>query len=403
MSYLIMRRGPEQGKVFPLKNDLVKVGRGSKNNIIIHDNEVFREHLQFVETAEGHELHNLSDNKRTFVNGQVLDSVWLLQSRCIIEIGDTITLEYRLGDPDDRRSTGEISRASADPVSAMSYLIVNIISQEEPAVYPLDGTQIVVGRATSNDIVIVEPEMSRMHFQLTLTPNGYTIEDLGSTNGTMVNGVELKEPQLLRGTDVIQVGASVSFQLTNSPEKFAAILKTDTLAKRFADTQVTKGKRKTRRSEIPGIIRDAPNKTIGTGVDHTTLEDQVLVTYAREDWESVVAPLIDRLYDYEIGAWVDQYLMEGSGDWEVATEQARLECWLLVVVLSKAAAESDLVRRNWRHFQNREKPIILFIVDDVDRLPFVADKLIHVEFHSDDAVHSFDELASDIERYIGQG
>jgi pSer/pThr/pTyr-binding forkhead associated (FHA) protein len=80
MSYLIMRRGPEQGKVFPLKNDLVKVGRGSKNNIIIHDNEVFREHLQFVETAEGHELHNLSDNKRTFVNGQVLDSVWLLQS-----------------------------------------------------------------------------------------------------------------------------------------------------------------------------------------------------------------------------------------------------------------------------------------------------------------------------------
>lgn len=77
-------------------------------------------------------------------------------------------------------------------------------------VYPLDKPELFLGRDLSNDIVINDPEISRRHSRLFSQGNSYILEDLGSTNGTFVNGQRLMGPNVLRPGDVITFGERMS-------------------------------------------------------------------------------------------------------------------------------------------------------------------------------------------------
>jgi pSer/pThr/pTyr-binding forkhead associated (FHA) protein len=66
----------------------------------------------------------------------------------------------------------------------------------------------VLGRANSCDYVIYDPTVSNRHAELLREPDGWVIRDLGSRNGTRVNGWLVKE-QRLRDGDTLTFGASV--------------------------------------------------------------------------------------------------------------------------------------------------------------------------------------------------
>jgi predicted component of type VI protein secretion system len=83
-------------------------------------------------------------------------------------------------------------------------------------VYPLDKNELFLGRDLSNEIVINDPEISRRHARLFLQGNGFILEDLGSTNGTFVNGQRLMGPNVLRPGDVITFGERMSMVYESS-------------------------------------------------------------------------------------------------------------------------------------------------------------------------------------------
>ncbi|MDD5309113.1 MAG: ATP-binding cassette domain-containing protein [Deltaproteobacteria bacterium] len=66
--------------------------------------------------------------------------------------------------------------------------------------------RLTIGRAADNDHVIDHPMVSKHHARLTLKSEGYLLEDLGSGNGTFVNGERLEAPRILRPDDTFQVG-----------------------------------------------------------------------------------------------------------------------------------------------------------------------------------------------------
>lgn len=68
---------------------------------------------------------------------------------------------------------------------------------------------VVVGRSPSSDIVIDEPYVSATHARITIQGPALVLEDLGSTNGTMVNGHAIDQPVTLRDGDEVQVGDTV--------------------------------------------------------------------------------------------------------------------------------------------------------------------------------------------------
>lgn len=76
--------------------------------------------------------------------------------------------------------------------------------------YELNKDIVALGRDITNDIVINDPEVSRHHCRLTRTPAGYTMEDLGSTNGTFVNGQRLTAVRPLMNGDMIGLGETVT-------------------------------------------------------------------------------------------------------------------------------------------------------------------------------------------------
>lgn len=75
--------------------------------------------------------------------------------------------------------------------------------------FPLEGDQLQIGRDASNAVAINDAEISRKHSRLTFQGGKYVLEDLGSTNGTFVNGQRLAGPVVLKPGDVISLGEQI--------------------------------------------------------------------------------------------------------------------------------------------------------------------------------------------------
>ncbi len=71
---------------------------------------------------------------------------------------------------------------------------------------PLIASSVTLGRKDDCEIIVDCSEVSRHHARITVQEGGLTLEDLGSTNGTVLNGRRLRKPEPLNGGDIIVVG-----------------------------------------------------------------------------------------------------------------------------------------------------------------------------------------------------
>jgi pSer/pThr/pTyr-binding forkhead associated (FHA) protein len=69
----------------------------------------------------------------------------------------------------------------------------------------IDRDWVVVGRGRGADVVIAEPTLSRAHAAFGFDGEHFFVQDLGSTNGTMVNGAKERTSSLKDG-DEVQIG-----------------------------------------------------------------------------------------------------------------------------------------------------------------------------------------------------
>ena len=76
-------------------------------------------------------------------------------------------------------------------------------------VFELDAESYTIGREAGNEIVIEDPQVSRRHATLTQQGTTYVLEDIGSTNGTYVNGKRVTAPVLLSNGDLIGLADTV--------------------------------------------------------------------------------------------------------------------------------------------------------------------------------------------------
>jgi len=89
----------------------------------------------------------------------------------------------------------------------------------------LEEEETTLGRDLANDIPISDPEVSRRHARFFMQNDNIFVEDLGSTNGTFLNGERISSPQQLRKGDVITFGESVVMvfeKLTHEPDDTVA-------------------------------------------------------------------------------------------------------------------------------------------------------------------------------------
>lgn len=84
----------------------------------------------------------------------------------------------------------------------------------------MPGSIKTVGRAPRADFVVDVPLVSRLHCRLTLGVDGLLVEDLGSTNGTFVNGERVTK-LVMRSGDALRVGRMEFAVRQASPDALA--------------------------------------------------------------------------------------------------------------------------------------------------------------------------------------
>lgn len=122
--------------------------------------------------------------------------------------------------------TAETAPASGDRKATLRILLPtgDVFDKE------LASAEAQVGKGPRNDIVIADPAVSTTHSLIKLEADGYLLTDLGSRNGTYLNGERISEPRRLNHGDVIGMGLSkLTFRLSDYSET-GAIQRSDILA-----------------------------------------------------------------------------------------------------------------------------------------------------------------------------
>ena len=88
----------------------------------------------------------------------------------------------------------------------MPRLIVRATPSHGDSVVDLTRLRTTVGRSARNDLCVEDPFTSRLHAELRRQADSYWLSDLGSANGTYLNGMRLAQPSQLHDGDRIRIG-----------------------------------------------------------------------------------------------------------------------------------------------------------------------------------------------------
>jgi hypothetical protein len=191
----------------------------------------------------------------------------------------------------------------------------------EPVPLPHDG-ELTIGRDPSNDVVIDSSTVSRRHAQVRSTAGGWLLRDLGSSNGTYVDGT----------TAVTAAGTAVG-----------------------VGSQVRFG-------DVIGEIRSAAPTTRPRAA--SAAGQRVFVSYSRRD-----ARAVDRLVaDLErrgINSWVDRSGLVGGADWTTEIVKAIHEADAFVIALSRWSVASEDVANELHLAGERRLPMFPVLLEQV--------------------------------------
>lgn len=160
--------------------------------------------------AESSQRHISQTLNAAFANGLLSEDTFLRRTDQLLE-GGMIDPARLVGDINLRRSRTSL----ADMAATVARWALRISGSAEPA-RPLDcpllaldwsgaGTEVLIGRHHRCDVVLADLSVSRLHARLVFRDEKWILQDLGSTNGTVVNGSDVGRCELRPG-DLLAIG-----------------------------------------------------------------------------------------------------------------------------------------------------------------------------------------------------
>jgi len=189
------------------------IGRMENNDICIPEQHVSRQHAVINYRDGIFMITDLGSANGTFVNDKQLEVPFPLASGDEIRLYvPTLTFSATVTEEDERLAQASGTFITATTNTGAGKLIITT-GPQEGQVIPLLLHRVTVGRATSKanwEISLQDPSVSRPHAQLELIDHVWAISDLGSANGTIVNGTPVHEKRrALNDGDLIAFGATL--------------------------------------------------------------------------------------------------------------------------------------------------------------------------------------------------
>ncbi len=158
--------------------------------------------------------------------------------------------------------------------TAKSFALKFISGKYQGGEFPLKADkQIVIGRSSELDMVLVEDMVSRKHAKIMISQGNITIEDLGSTNGTFVNGEKVKQARLKEG-DRILIGTSILKLIQQGAD--SANVDESMAKQKLEEAAAAQAARSTKTSSMTGKIEEIPLPDL-LQLFHTSKKNGVLV------------------------------------------------------------------------------------------------------------------------------
>lgn len=121
---LVVERGPVPSTQIPLTSEQLTIGRSAGNDLVLADPEVSRRHVRVIRRADGFAVEDAGSTNGTFVNGQRISHLTLLQDGDTIDLGDTVRLRF-------------MSLAQDTPATAVD-LVDRPTQAYSPVAYPVE-------------------------------------------------------------------------------------------------------------------------------------------------------------------------------------------------------------------------------------------------------------------------
>lgn len=174
----------------------VKIGRDAANEIPLPDEtKASRRHCQIIGVNSGgvtrYEVTDLGSTNKTRVGGKVVERK-VLSHGDVIEIG-AATIRF-----EDENEERMLRDAGSQGVCYLEW----VSKERKGEKVWLRGPRTTLGRRESSTIVLDDRMASGHHAEIVKDLNGYTLRDMGSTNGTLVNGEPASEVALSHGSRV---------------------------------------------------------------------------------------------------------------------------------------------------------------------------------------------------------
>ncbi|MCW5830804.1 MAG: sigma 54-interacting transcriptional regulator [Deltaproteobacteria bacterium] len=195
----------------PVQGEVI-MGRGPEATVVLPAPGISRIHARIRPANSGYELVDQSVNG-TLLNGSDVEGAAPLADGASIGIGPyRIIFSLAPAGPAGPTSVARalptrLLRATPEQITCVAARLELLGKARGPvsAVFPLPDRAIAVGKSPDCDIVLADEFVSRLHARLVPVPGGWRIEDLGSRNGTRINGRETGAALLADG-DRIQIG-----------------------------------------------------------------------------------------------------------------------------------------------------------------------------------------------------
>ena len=173
------------------------IGQGSVNDIVIDQAGVNGFHADIQVDGDNAVITDVNTESGTFVNGDRISGPTNLRAGDAITIGG-VELEVVDDDVAGGGKTLVLSGTALLEMGSGSWSLVADSGPEKGQVIPV-LERVEIGRALECDISVLEPGLSRKHCELVVEGDKLMIRDLGSVNGTWVNGDKIEEVELKDG------------------------------------------------------------------------------------------------------------------------------------------------------------------------------------------------------------
>jgi pSer/pThr/pTyr-binding forkhead associated (FHA) protein len=90
-------------------------------------------------------------------------------------------------------------------IAVRTYMLA-ITTDAGPRLLVFQLPNLLIGRLADNHLGLNHGSVSRRHARISVTPKGVVLEDMGSQNGTTVNGTPVTKPTLIRPGDILRIG-----------------------------------------------------------------------------------------------------------------------------------------------------------------------------------------------------